>query len=618
MISSTLAAALLLLAASPITGSPTTGSPTTGSPTTGSPTTGSPTTVDTYPRQTGFRVVNYSFTVLLSDASNELVVTDTVNLAFTADGVTGMDLDLCQLRTASEAANPSNPCLVPAVRTRRGEPAAPPVSSVGRGMVVTSVTSAGQALHYTQANDRLHVVFPAASRAGGRITFAVSYHGVPATGILIADNKYGDRSFVSNPWPDKARNWLAVVDHPYMKAPKTIAVTAPAKYQVISNGTQMESTDLANGLRRTVWKESVPIATWQYSLAAAPYAVDYYGTYHGIPMSGWTYPQEQAVSSKAFGEFTQPILEFYIDHIGPYSYEKLAQVEANGIGGGMELASDIFYGYPATGPDRQLLAHEMAHQWFGNSATEADWDDVWLSEGFATYFALLYQEHQDGRDAFIKGVKSSAASARRYAEANPTSPLVHNNLSDISKVIANNAQIYQGGAQVLHMLRGVLGTDNFWAGIRLYYSRYQNSNASSLDFQHAMEDACAAAADCPAYGKDLSWFFPQWLHRGGVMKVNGSWHYDAASKQLAVTLDQTPNQGQLYTMPFQIGIEMPPEAAPAGSGARTAPPSPTPTPVLWVRAAHNTVSIPLASAPVGVTLDPEIWVTMVEATFVAR
>ncbi len=590
LLHTTVATALLLLAASPLA-------------------------ADTYPRQTGFRVVNYSFTVLLGDASNELVITDTVDLAFTAAGVTGIDLDLCQLRTAPEAPNPSNPCLVPATRTRPGQPAAAPVSTVGRGMVVTSVTSDGQALRYSQAHDRLHVVFPAPSQPGHRLTFAVVYHGVPASGILIANNKYGDRSFVTNPWPDRTRNWLAVIDHPYMKAPKEIAVTAPANYQIISNGTRVESTDLPNGLRRTVWKESVPIATWQYSLAAAPFAVDYFGTFHGIPMSAWVYPQEREASFKAFSDFTQPILEFYIDHIGPYSYEKLAQVEANGVGGGMELASDIFYGYAVTGPQRQLIAHEMAHQWFGDSATEEDWDDVWLSEGFATYFALLYEEHQDGRDAFITDVKRSAASARRYAEANPTSPLVHNNLSDISQVIANNAQIYQGGAQVLHMLRGVLGTDNFWSGIRLYYARYQNSNASSLDFQHAMEDACAAAADCPTYGKDLSWFFPQWLHRGGVMKVDGSWHYDATSKQLQITLDQTPNGGQLYTMPFQIGIEMPPAATPVGRGPELTKP---PLTLMWVRGAHNTLSIPLESAPVNVTLDPESWVTMVESTFVAR
>lgn len=589
-IRTTLAAALLLSTASPLMAA------------------------DTYPRQTGFRVTNYSFTVLLSDASDELVVTDTVDIVFTAAGITGMDLDLCQLRTVAEAANPSNPCLVEPPRTRPGEPAPAPVSSVGRGMTVTSVTSDGRTLRYSQAHDRLHVIFPSPSRAGGHLTFAVAYHGVPANGILIANNKYGDRSFVSNPWPDRSRNWLAVVDHPYMKAPKTIAVTAPARYQVVSNGTRIESTDLGNGLRRTVWKEAVAICTWQYSLAAAPFAVNYFGTFHGIPMSSWVYPQEHEASYRNFSEFTQPILEFFIDHIGPYSYEKLAQVEANGVGGGMELASSIFYGYPPSGPGRQLIAHEMAHQWFGDSATEDDWDDVWLSEGFATYFALLYQEHQDGRDAFIDGVKSSAAAARRYAESHPSSTLVHNDLSDVSQVIANTAQIYQGGAQVLHMLRGVLGTDNFWSGIRLYYARYHDSNASSLDFQHAMEDACAASADCPAYGRDLSWFFPQWLHRGGVMKVNGSWHYDPASKQLEVTLDQVPNDGQFYTMPFQLGIEMAPAAAPAARGAQPA----TAPPVLWVRGAHNTLSIPLASAPVNVTLDPESWVTMVESTFVAR
>ena len=202
----------------------------------------------------------------------------------------------------------------------------------------------------------------------------------------------------------------------------------------------------------------------------------------------------------------------------------------------------------------------MAHQWFGDSATERDWDDVWLSEGFATYFALLYQEHMDGRDAFVRGVKQSAQGAIRYALANPDSTIVHKNLSDISKVIANNAQIYQGGAQVLHMLRGVLGDDRFWAGIRLYYSRFRNSNASSADFRHAMEDACKDAGNCPAEIQDLGWFFDEWLNRGGVPQVTGSWTYDAAAKSVTVTIDQT-QPGALYRMPIEIGRH----AADAGS-----------------------------------------------------
>src|SRR4029079_455764 len=365
-------------------------------------------------------------------------------------------------------------------------------------------------------NDRVRVTLPRAFAAGDRFSFNVSYHGVPASGILVGNNKCGDRGWVSNPWPNKARNFRAVVDHPSMKATHTTIVTAPRKYQVVSNGLLQEETDLPNELRRTVWKESVPICTWLMSLAVAPFAVDHFGSYHGIGLSSWVFPQEHDVSEKNFAAFTQPVLEFYIDHIGPYSYEKLAQGEANGVGGGMELASSIFYGYGAQGPGRQLIAHEMAHQWFGDSATEKDWDDVWLSEGFATYFALLYQEFVDGHDAFVDGVRRSKDQALRYALANPASTVVHKNLADSSKVIANNAQIYQGGAQVLQNIRGVVGTDVFWAGIRLYYGRFQNRYATSYDVRRAMEEACAAAGEkCPADGHDLSWLFTELLNRGG-------------------------------------------------------------------------------------------------------
>ena len=215
-------------------------------------------------------------------------------------------------------------------------------------------------------------------------------------------------------------------------------------------------------------------------------------------------------------------------------------MQANGVGGGMELASSIFYGYGAAGAGRQLIAHEMAHQYWGDAVTEADWDDVWLSEGFATYFALLYQEFADGHDAFVEGVRRSKATAMNYAMANPDSTIVHRNLADISRVIANNAQIYQGGAQVLQNIRGVVGTSTFWAGIRSYYERYMNSNATTDDFRRVMEQACHDAGDrCPADGKDLSWLFTQLLNRGGALQVQGSWTYDAASKQVQVTLDQT-------------------------------------------------------------------------------
>jgi len=576
-----------------------------------------PSMADTYPRQTGIKIANYTFDITLNDANSEFAVEDTVEVRFLAAGVTGVELDLCrfsaQPRSPQTAGKIVDPCAEPS--GGRGANTADP--SGGKGMTVTGVTSGGQALKFQHENDRLHVDLPRAFLPGDRYEFTVAYHGIPATGILIANNKYGDREFVSNPWPHKARNYLAAVDHPSMKAPVVTMVTAPRHYQVISNGRMMEQTDLPNDLRRTVWKESSPICTCLMSLGVAPFAVDHFGEYHGIPLSSWVYPQEGDVSFKNFRAFTQPILEFYIDHIGPYSYEKLAQVEANGIGGGMELASDIFYGYGATGPGRQLVAHEMAHQWFGDSAAEKDWDDVWLSEGFATYFALLYQEFQDGHDAFLDALKRSKEQAIRYALANPDSTIVHNNLADFSKVIANNAQIYQGGAQALHNIRGVIGASTFWDGIRLYYSRFQNGNATSDDLRHAFEDACSNAGDrCPADGKDLAWLFHELLNRGGVLQVRGSWHYDAKAKELEVTLDQTQPSG-LYRMPIEVAVTSMETPQPGGRGGRAAgagaPPQPVPVQhihVIELSQQHQVSTFPLDNEPASVRLDPQAWVMM--------
>jgi aminopeptidase N len=575
---------------------------------------------DTYPRQTGIKIANYTFDITLNDANGEFVVQDTVEVQFLAAGVTSVELDLCKFSAQARSPQTANGIVDPCAEPTGGRGGNTATPSGGKGMTVTGVASGGQALKFQHENDRLRVDLPRAFLPGGHYEFTVSYHGIPATGILVANNKYGDREFFSNAWPQKVHNYLAVVDHPSMKSPLVTVVTAPRHYQAISNGRLMEQTDLPNDLRRTVWKESTPICSWQMSLGVAPFAVDHFGEYHGIPLSSWVYPQEKDVSFKNFSAFTQPILEFYIDHIGPYSYEKLAQVEANGVGGGMELASDIFYGYGATGPGRQLVAHEMAHQWFGDSASEKDWDDVWLSEGFATYFALLYQEFQDGHDAFLDALKRSKQQAIRYALANPDSTIVHNNLADFSKVIANNAQIYQGGAQVLHNIRGVIGTTTFWDGIRLYYSRFRNGNATSDDLRHAFEDACAKAGDgCPAAGKDLAWLFRELLNRGGVLQVGGSWHYDAAAKELQVTLDQTQTSG-LYRMPIEVSVTAMETPQPGGRGGRAggagAPPQPVPVQhvhVIELNQQHQVFPIPLDREPESVTLDPQAW-AMMQAT----
>ena len=167
-------------------------------------------------------------------------------------------------------------------------------------------------------------------------------------------------------------------------------------------------------------------------------------------------------------------------------------------------------------------------------------------------------------------------------------------------MIANNAQIYQGGAQVLHNIRGVVGTPVFWTGIRSYYARHKNGTATTDDFRRAMEEACRSAADrCPADGKDLSWLFSQLLNRGGALQVQGTWTYDATGKQVQVTLDQTQTTG-LYRMPIEIRITT--TAGRSGRGG-AAPPAARVTHVVQLTEQRQTFSFPGGAEPA-----PSTWI----------
>jgi len=182
-------------------------------------------------------------------------------------------------------------------------------------------------------------------------------------------NKYGERTFFSANWPDKARQWLPMIDHPSDKATSEFLITAPARYQVVANGLLEEEIDLGDGRRLTHWKQPVPIASWLNNIGVAAC----------VPPETWVFHQDREAGIRTVETPTRQAIEFYSDRIGPYPYEKLADVEASGMDGGMEHASEIFYGEKsvANRPAFSLVAYEKAHQWFGDSVTEKDWDDVW-------------------------------------------------------------------------------------------------------------------------------------------------------------------------------------------------------------------------------------------------
>ncbi|MCB0494456.1 MAG: M1 family peptidase, partial [Cyclobacteriaceae bacterium] len=265
-------------------------------------------------------------------------------------------------------------------------------------------------------------------------------------------------------------------------------------------------------------------------------------------------------------------------------------IQSNSVSGGMEAASAILYSENSVVGDRNVrwrnvVIHEIAHQWFGNAVTEYDWDDVWLSEGFATYFTLLFIEHEYGHDAFMKGLASSKKSVDAFYEKNPDYRIVHDNLSDMSKVTSSHT--YQKGSWILHMLRGVVGTDNFWKGIQSYYNKYKDLNATTEDFRREMEEAS---------GRDLNDFFQQWLYQPGALKYKGTWAYDNKKKEVSIKLDQVQTDGSLFKMPLEVGIYLK-DKQPMMK-------------VIQVNEKTNVFTIAVETEPEEVVLDPNNWVLM--------
>ena len=452
----------------------------------------------------------------------------------------------------------------------------------GKGMTVTGVTSAGQPVAFTHTDDRLHLPVPANARPGDEVAFTVSYHGMPANGLRLIDNIHGERTAFSENWYNRARNWLPVIDHIAAKATGEFIVTTRAEYQVISNGALVEQADLPGGLRRTHWTQAEPIAPWLYSLGIARFIVRYGATVRGVQLSYWAFPQDADKGLAALEKDSRGPFEFFSDHIGPFAYDKLAHVEAAGMGGGTEHVSNIFYGEKGVTAGSAPVVHETAHQWFGDAVTENDWNDVWLSEGFATYFTLLYTEYASGRDAFIDGVRKSRDSVLHLEKSLPDTPVVHVNLHEATES-PNNQLVYQKGAWTLHMLRDLIGTETFWRGIRLYYQQHMNSTASTDDLRRAMEQVS---------DRDLSWFFREWLNRSGVPVIEGTWAYDAAAKQVRVTVRQTQAADPFR---FALGVGV---IASAGALPRVQ--------TAEVTGRETTVTIAADTEPVSVVLDPGV------------
>ena len=353
---------------------------------------------------------------------------------------------------------------------------------------------------------------------------------------------------------DETHHWLPCYDFPNDRATSEMVVTVDKPLFVLSNGSLVETKENADNTITYHWKMDVPHVSYLIMLAASEFTV-VHDKAGDLPVDYYVLKSfDEATARRAMGA-TPRMIDFFNKKIGhPYPYNKYAQVVVPEFtNGGMEnitattlndyiLSDETSY---LENDSDGLVAHELAHQWFGDLMTCRHWPHLWLNEGFATYFDALYTEFDKGDDAFrlkMAGDFAGYAGGDRYARRAIVEPRYGNTLELFDGVS------YSKGACVLHALRGYVGDDAWWKGIQGYVKTQKGNLVESDDLKKAMEKTS---------GKDLGWFFDQWVYKAGHPELKARWRYEAEDKTVRLTVEQIQKVDDLtplFRLPTTVQI----------------------------------------------------------------
>jgi aminopeptidase N len=422
-------------------------------------------------------------------------------------------------------------------------------------MPVKAVTVDGQTAKFEQHDNKLDVHLASPAKEKQQLKIAVTYSGKPADGLILKNDQDGLPSAIGDNWPDRVHHWIPCFDHPSAKASVRFTVTAPAKDDVTANGVLESKKDNAGSTRTWIYSESAPISPYNMVVAVGQFADAQLKTRSAIPISYYVTHSDGAVAVQGFSSAPASV-DLFSRLVAPYPYGKLALIVGATRFGGMENANTIVFApnllknFAAKKPRgvrfnipsgvEGVVAHEIAHQWFGDSVTEATWADLWLSEGFATYFAGLFLQKYEGEAAFRAYMKDNAAEYFAY-EKTARTPIHDTETEDLFALLNKNN--YEKGSWVLHELRGLLGDKVFFAALKNYYSEHKGSTATSEDLRASFEKAS---------GKDLREFFGRWIYQAGHPVYKISWtQVDAKTIELKLEQSQ-PDEAFLLPVTLEL------------------------------------------------------------------
>ena len=483
---------------------------------------------------------------------------------------------------------------------------------------IAQVRQAGGAtLPYDYDGQRLRVTFPEPLQRGAPATVEVDY-GVtkPRLGLyfITPDAAYPHKPVQvwSQCQDEDARYWFPCFDAPNEKATTEMTVTVPQPYFVLSNGTLLSTTrDEAAGTITYHWLQDQPHSTYLMTLVVGEFS-ERTEMVDGLPVQWYVTPGREDDGQRAFGD-TPEMVRFFSQRLGvPYPWNKYAQIAVSDfVFGGMEnttatTQTDLTLHDARAHLDfssNGLVAHELAHQWFGNLLTCKHWSHAWLNEGFATYFDALFHEHHKGTDEFRYYMYQNAKAYFREDAEHYRRPIVANLYKEPIDLFDHH--LYEKGSLVLHMLRYMLGDTAFWDSLQQYVTANRHQVVETVDLERAIETAT---------GRNLQAFFQQWIYKGGHPEYQVEFAWDDATRIATVTIRQQQQTGTehgvetpLFDMPVTLLFALPEgEVAPGpAEGRPEREPSAFP---LRVHEQLHTFHIALPAKPRWMSFDPGNWI----------
>jgi len=410
---------------------------------------------------------------------------------------------------------------------------------------------------YARDKNYIIVNLNEAVRTGENFVIKVNYSGKPVQkgfDSFSFKELYGNMTIYNLSEPNWAPVWWPCKDLPDDKATTNMRLRCPNGMTGVSNGLLKDREVNEDGTVIYHWGTNYPIATYLVSIVVTKFSYweDSYTSLDGttkMPVVYYAFPKDSS-KARVDWEDTPEMIRLFSEKFGEYPFidEKYGMAEFGWTSGAMEHQTLTSMGYLLQSGDKRydyVVAHELAHQWFGDAVTLKDWKNIWLNEGFASYSEALWKEHKGGMDAYFSHMKSFDYGFFSGTVYDPPgfidNPAIY-------------ATIYHKGAWVLHMLRGVLGDEAFFNAVKAYYERYKFGNAETSQLQEVFEEF---------YGSKLDWFFDQWVYKGtGRPKYEYSWKFEDFQEQkgsgvytVRLLLKQVQkNDIEVYKMPVKITV----------------------------------------------------------------